>query len=337
MRVALRAEARQLGGFERLVEECAYEQWHRMLFARFLAENDLLIHPEHGVAVVDGGVRGARARPRGQRIPGCWRAVRRGDAARDLPAGRSRPAGARWRRRTSSALEAILAGLPAEVFTSDDALGWVYQFWQAKRKKEVNASERKIGGADIAPGDPALHRALHGPRSCSRTRSAPGGRPPSRRARSSRSGSTCASTTTARRPPAPSRAGPSAVAEVTVMDPCCGSGHFLVAAVDMLRKMRMEEEGLTAAAGRRRGLARQPVRPRARSALHPDRRVRPRAAGLEDGRLPQLPVPNIACSGISVKGQLDDWKKLAGGDERLEQPRSNGCTTSSRTRPSSAA
>src|SRR5207253_2377588 len=51
LRRALRAEARQLGGFDRLVEECAYEQWHRMLFARFLADNDLLIHPVHGVAV----------------------------------------------------------------------------------------------------------------------------------------------------------------------------------------------------------------------------------------------------------------------------------------------
>src|SRR4051812_31731773 len=51
LRRALRAEARQLGGFDRLVEECAYEQWHRTLFARFLAENDLLIHPAHGVAV----------------------------------------------------------------------------------------------------------------------------------------------------------------------------------------------------------------------------------------------------------------------------------------------
>jgi len=28
------------------VTECAYEQWHRLLFARFLAENNLLIHPE---------------------------------------------------------------------------------------------------------------------------------------------------------------------------------------------------------------------------------------------------------------------------------------------------
>ena len=32
-----------------------------------------------------------------------------------------------------------------------------------------------------------------------------------------------------------------------------------------------------------------------------------------------LPIPNIACSGISAKGRLEDWKKLAQGDERLER------------------
>src|SRR5206468_1883423 len=56
LRVRLRARARQLGsgsqaaGMPLLVEEVAYSQWHRMLFARFLAENGLLIHPD-GVAV----------------------------------------------------------------------------------------------------------------------------------------------------------------------------------------------------------------------------------------------------------------------------------------------
>ena len=49
------------------------------------------------------------------------------------------------------ALEEIVAGLPAEVFAADDALGWVYQFWQQDKKDEVNASERKIGGADLGP------------------------------------------------------------------------------------------------------------------------------------------------------------------------------------------
>src|SRR5438067_4836742 len=56
LRNALRARARQLGSGNQkegqllLAEEVAYEQWHRMLFARFLAENDLLMHPS-GVAV----------------------------------------------------------------------------------------------------------------------------------------------------------------------------------------------------------------------------------------------------------------------------------------------
>ena len=51
LRRALRAKARQLGGgsqiqgLQPLVEEIAYQQWHRMLFARFLADNDLLMHP----------------------------------------------------------------------------------------------------------------------------------------------------------------------------------------------------------------------------------------------------------------------------------------------------
>ena len=60
LRNALRARARQLGDTRhadgqheigRLVEQAAYEHWHRMLFARFLAENDLLIHPEMKVPV----------------------------------------------------------------------------------------------------------------------------------------------------------------------------------------------------------------------------------------------------------------------------------------------
>lgn len=59
LRRRLRARGRQLGdelksnGEQetiRLAREIAYEHWHRMLFARFLAENDLLVHPELDVA-----------------------------------------------------------------------------------------------------------------------------------------------------------------------------------------------------------------------------------------------------------------------------------------------
>ena len=47
LRNGLRAKWRQLGNDrDLLVAECAYEQWHRLLFARFLAENGLLLHPQ---------------------------------------------------------------------------------------------------------------------------------------------------------------------------------------------------------------------------------------------------------------------------------------------------
>jgi hypothetical protein len=62
LRRKLRAQARQLGDAEslsrrgayeikHLTEKLAYDQWHRLLFARFLLENGLLISPEHGISV----------------------------------------------------------------------------------------------------------------------------------------------------------------------------------------------------------------------------------------------------------------------------------------------
>ena len=56
LRRRLRVHGRQLGDhrhaktkiqeIDRLLEKVAYEHWHRMLFARFLAENDLLMYPD---------------------------------------------------------------------------------------------------------------------------------------------------------------------------------------------------------------------------------------------------------------------------------------------------
>ena len=61
LRNRLRVHGRQLGderderrgtqSIDRIVSECAYEHWHRLLFARFLAENALLIEPENNVAI----------------------------------------------------------------------------------------------------------------------------------------------------------------------------------------------------------------------------------------------------------------------------------------------
>ena len=59
LRNRLRSKARLLGDelpasgkqqIEKLTYELAYEVWHKMLFAKFLEANDLLIHPD-GVAV----------------------------------------------------------------------------------------------------------------------------------------------------------------------------------------------------------------------------------------------------------------------------------------------
>ena len=61
LRNRLRAHGRQLGDARdpargtleigRLTHEVAYEHWHRMLFARFLAENHLLIEPDSRVPI----------------------------------------------------------------------------------------------------------------------------------------------------------------------------------------------------------------------------------------------------------------------------------------------
>ena len=112
---------------------------------------------------------------------------------------------------------------------------------------------------------------------------------------------------------------PATVAEVTVMDPCCGSGHFLVAAFGMLWRMRAEEEGLSPAAAQdavlRDNLFGLELDPRCTQ-------IAMFALALEawktTGGIRELPVPNVACSGIPAKAPLSEWTKLAEGDDQLE-------------------
>ena len=157
LRRRLRAHARQLGdrrdvrsgtqAIERLVRECAYEHWHRMLFARFLAENGLLMEPGLGVAVTldeceelakDEGIdKWALAARFAQRmLPQVFRP--------DHPVFEVRLA-----REHRMKLEGLVEGLPGEVFLASDSLGWVYQFWQARKKAEVNRSEAKVGADEL--------------------------------------------------------------------------------------------------------------------------------------------------------------------------------------------
>ena len=150
LRNRLRAHGRQLGdrrdpqkgtqAIGRLVQECAYEHWHRMLFARFLAETDLLIEPQSGVAITLEECQ-ELARDEGAD----WLELASGYAERMLPQifRKDDPVLAvTLPPETLSELEDLLKTLPREVFTADDSLGWVYQFWQSD-VKGLSTSRRR--------------------------------------------------------------------------------------------------------------------------------------------------------------------------------------------------
>jgi len=321
LRRGLRAKARQLGDegddLDLLVAECAYEQWHRLLFARFLAENNLLIHPEYHAPVTledCDELAGSLGEPDGwsvaarfaaEILPGIFRLDDPCVCLRLAPEGRL-------------ALEAILAGLPGKVFEADDALGWVYQFWQKDKKDEVNASERKIGGADLGPVTQLftenymvrflLENSL-GAWWATRHPDSPLVKEWE-----------FLRFDDERKPAAGSFDGwPDHVAEVTVMDPCCGSGHFLVEAFGMLWRMRVDEEGLNPLDAQdavlRDNLFGLELDPRCvQIAMF----AVALAAWKAGGGWRELPLPNVACSGVPVKAAVEEWKALARHDQRLE-------------------
>lgn len=321
LRRRLRAHARQLGdrrnarsrdqAIDRLEQECAFEHWHGMLFARFLAENHLLIEPEMGVAVSldecedlageEGVDKWALASRFAHRLlPQVFRP--------DHPVFEVRLA-----REHRLKLESLVEGLPADVFRATDSLGWVYQFWQSSKKDEVNRSEVKIG-ADELPAvtqlftEPymvqfLLHNSL-GAWWVSRY--------PDKRCpvdldylRKTEEG-------------APAAGGfegwPDDLSELRLLDPCCGSGHFLVAAFLMLVPMRMALEDLSAAeavdAVLRGNLHGLELDPRcveiAAFSLALAAWTWPGAGGYRT-----LPELNLACSGQAPNSPKEQWLALA--------------------------
>jgi hypothetical protein len=48
-------------------------------------------------------------------------------------------------------LENKIATIDSATFQAQDALGWRYQFWQTKRKQEVNDSGLKIAAQELGP------------------------------------------------------------------------------------------------------------------------------------------------------------------------------------------
>lgn len=327
LRNRLRARARALGDTlrangvqdtERLLEEVAYEAWHRMLFARFLAENQLLVHPEHGVPVsLDeceelASEEGAEdrwvlaARYAARMLPQIFRP---NDPALQIS----------FAPEHRVALERLLEELPVEVFRADDSLGWVYQFWQAKRKKEVNEAGEPITGETL----PAVTQLFTEPYMVSFllentigawwARRHPGEEPPVAMPylRRLEDGTPAAGTFDG---------WPGTWREFTLLDPCCGSGHFLVAALRLLVPLRMHDEGLDPAS------ATDAVLRENLHGLELDARCTQIAAfaaalaawtTLAAHGYRELPELQIACSGLAVGARREEWLTIGRGDLRL--------------------
>jgi hypothetical protein len=344
MRIRLRARGRQVGDvrddkkktqtIDQLTQELAYEYWHRMLFARFLAENNLLMHPE-GVPVSledcdqlaksEGAPNGfiLAARYASRMLPQVFRAD---DVLLEIE----------FAPEQRLALEKLLASLPKKTFLADDGLGWVYQFWQTKRKDEVNDSGEKIDGRTLPAVTQLftehymvlflLHNTIgawwcarHGIQGPPRGAGVPAGKAPVEMEylRWRDDGT-----------PAGGKFEdwPKTIKEFTMLDPCCGSGHFLVAAFNLLVPLRMRDEDLSANA------ACEAVLEENLFGLELDPRCTQIAAFAlalaawkcpgEDGQpLGYRPLPslNIACSGLSVTGKKEEWLALANGNDRLRE------------------
>src|SRR5665213_2624962 len=348
LRNRLRAHSRQLGDLRNaekstqqvnhLVAECAYEHWHRILFARFLAENQLLLEPESGVAIaIDEVKEMARTRAKDwvvlagefavQMLPQVFRQHDPVLEVEFAPEDRKR-------------LEELVEGLSVDVFTASDSLGWTYQFWQAERKGAINVSEVKIGAEELPAvtqlftedymvdflldntlgawhagrvfaAKPSLTEIAQSEDELRNAVALPGVE--WRYLRFIKKAGIWT-------PAAGTFDGwPNTAKDLTCLDPCMGSGHFVVAMFERLVALRMTEEGLderdAVAAVIRDNLFGLELDPRCTQigafnlALAAWRRV---------GHC-TLPTMNLACSGLAPNAKKEDWLKLAGDNDRLQR------------------
>ena len=415
LRRRLRAHGRQLGDrldnrsgaqeVECLAHEVTYEHWHRMLFARFLAENGLLVEPVSGVAVTlaecaelaragaSEACRPRQAHPGGPAFPlasegadpaGVAGAPADGWSLAEQFAARMLPAIFRpgdpslevtLAPESRQALEKLVTALPVEVFIASDSLGWTYQFWQADRKAEVNQAEVKIGAdelpavtqlftenymvrflfhntvgawraARILTALPELAREFGSEAELAEALRIPamdglpayhfeylrfvrdedgaGDGAPGEAGEAATLERDADDALAGASPDLPETAGswrpaaggyrgwPGSARELRVLDPCCGSGHFLVEALELLARLRMEEEGLGVEDAVRRVIAENlfglELDPRCTQIAVFNLGL---AAWKMAGRYFELPQPNVACSGTAVKASKDDWLALA--------------------------
>lgn len=326
LRRRLRAHARALGDafdratdeqqVKRLVEATAYVHWHRMLFARFLAERNLLRHPEHDAPVTlaecaelaeaEGLADGWAAAERyaAAMLPGVFRLDDPVLAVEFDPAH-------------GQELNRLVRGLEPEIFQAEDSLGWTYQFWRAAEKDAVNKSGVKIGAGELPAvtqlftepymvrfllhntlgawwagkmlaGDPALAETAPDEDALRAACALPGYDFDMLRFVREGDGGRW-------RPAAGTFPGwPTEAAAITMLDPCCGSGHFLTEALAILAALRQAEEGLS--------------RPDAVAAV-----LRDNLHGLEiDGRCVQIAAFAVALTAWRIGGwQTLQWPHIA--------------------------
>ena len=329
LREKLRAHGKQLGDLRevnrtqeipRLKQSCAYEHWHRMLFARFLAENNLLIHPEYSEPI---SLEEVKELAREQNVD--WLSIAT-SFAQQMLLGVFRQDDPVLQvvlpPETSLKLEEKLAVLPVQVFTADDSLGWVYQFWQRDEKDAVNNSEVKIGADELAPVTQLftddymvlflIHNTLGAWWANKRLAERKDYRLPSLEwtyLRLNEDGT----------PAAGSFADwPKKVSQLRILDPCMGSGHFLASAMPILVQMRMEEEGSSF------GDAIRGVLSENLFGLELDPRCSQIAAfnlaftaWRLSGQPFSLPPMNLACSGLGINASNESWTALAGDNSLL--------------------
>jgi hypothetical protein len=348
LRNKLRARARQLGdtqdakgqlAINHLAQECAYEHWHRMLFARFLAENTLLIEPDMGVAVsleeckelakdAKTNLWALAGRYAQTMLPEVFRAD---DPVLQVPLA----------REDQLKLEELLDVLAKNTFTASDSLGWCYQFWQAERKDQINAAGNKISADElpsvtqlftedymvdflldntlgawhagkVLAANPKLAENAKSEEELRKAFALP--RCPWKYLRfiKGKDGKWT--------PPVGTFDGwPKTAKELKCLDPCMGSGHFVVAMFERLVALRMAEEKLdeagAVAAVIRDNLFGLEIDPRCTQigafnlALAAWRRV---------GHRP-LPAMNLACSGLAPNTREADWLAIAGDNQKLQR------------------
>lgn len=324
----------------RLTEQAAYVQWHRLLFARFLVERGLL-RDETGAPVsltdcreialdlsADEDEWSVASRFAAGMLPGVFPAD---DPVESLRLTRER--GRELRNR--------LLSIDAAVFQADDSLGWTYQFWRSAEKETVNKSQVKIGAAQLPAvtqlfTEPYMVRfLLHNTLGAWWAGKVIAGNTAlaSEAVDEAALRKACALPGYAWdflrfvqedgvwRPAAGTFLGwPTMAKALTVLDPCCGSGHFLTEALTALSALRMAEERIkpddAVAAVLRENLAGLEIDGRCVQiaafalALTAWRIGGPRAA---------LPTPNVAWVGAQPPLPKAEFAALANGDAELRR------------------